>query len=433
MRCPISHSNFKSSQELRIRVLSRIAPLVLVFYAITYWCFHEIAAARVCFFAAIIATMPAIIPFLRSSVLALTNFLLLVGNVTAIMVGVSLGPYGLVLAPWCMMSYLIPLFIRNQKTTIFWWTFTSAALLVVSIQFFNDYHPSHFNLSLFYRWAMVSFFGLVIMAITLIRLSMETARRFQNNLAESEHSTKILLNSLIHDVNNSLSLIKFSEEMITAHKDHMENIPPLAVRSLSRGIEKALLLVRQVHDMQRVRLGVAKLNHEACCLKNLILETLEAMGHLIEAKKIQIRFSTEENGDPVWTNPGIIKIHILENIISNAIKFSYVGGEIKIKLDRVDDNYLIIIRDYGVGMAPAKSLPLPVDGAATSTLGTQGEVGTGLGMIIMKYFSDFIGVHIHTRSWLVEKDGEPVGTEFKIEIPILGKKDGVLEPQKSCF
>ncbi|MEI8026580.1 MAG: HAMP domain-containing sensor histidine kinase [Pseudomonadota bacterium] len=429
MRSPIRNATFKSIQELRIRVLGRIAPLLLMFYAITYWCFHENNAARVCFFASLVSTLPIFVPFLRNSVLALTNFLLFVGNITVLMVGVYLGPYGIVLAPWCIMPYVIPLIIRDRNTKLFWWTLTSVTLIPVSIHFLSDYNPSHFNVSTFYKWALVSFFGLIILSITLIKLSMEIAGRFQKNLIESEHSTKILLSCLIHDMNNSLSMIQFSEEMITAHKNQLQSLPAMAVTSLSRGIEKAFTLVRQVSDMHRIRAGLTALNRENCCLKDIISETLEAMRLMIEAKNLQITFSAEERGEQVWTNPGILKINILENIISNAIKFSHSGGEIKIKLDRIANSYWITIRDYGVGMETGKPLKREAGGGVLSTPGTQGEMGAGLGMSIMKYFSDFIGVHIHMRSWVVEKAGERPGTEFKIEIPILEKEEEAENPQ----
>ncbi len=392
-----------------------------MFYAITYWFFDEINAARFCFFASLFSTLPAFVPFLRNSVLGLTNFLLFVGNLTVFMVGLYLGPYGIVLAPWCIMPYVIPLIIRDQKTKIFWWSLTSITLIPVSIHFLNDYSPSHFNISTFYRWAVVSFLGLVVMSFTLIKLSIEIAGRFQKNLAESEHSTKILLSCLIHDMNNSLSLIQFSEEMITEKREQLKALPQVAISSLSRGIEKAFVLIKQVNDMHKIRAGLATLNREDCCLKDLISDTIEGMRLMAEAKNLQIKFTAEEKGEHVWTNPGILKINILENIISNAIKFSHPGGEIKIKLSRVGDSYGITIRDYGVGMESGKPLKKAASGAVQSTPGTRGEMGAGLGMIIMKYFSDFIGVQIQTRSWVVEKDGEPVGTEFKIDIPILEK------------
>ncbi len=257
---------------------------------------------------------------------------------------------------------------------------------------------------------------------------MEIAGRFQKNLMDSEHSTKILLSCLIHDMNNSLSLIQFSEEMITAHKDQLQSLPPVAISSLSRGIEKAFVLVKQVSDMHKIRAGIATLKRENCCLKDLISETIEAMRLMLEAKNLQVTFFAEERSAQVWTNPGILKINILENIISNAIKFSYSGGEIKMNLEHIGNSYWITIRDYGVGMETGKPLKREPSGAVQSTPGTRGETGAGLGMSIMKYFSDFIGVHIHSRSWVVEKDGEPVGTEFKIEVPILDKEE-VQKPQ----
>jgi signal transduction histidine kinase len=391
-------------------------------YAATYWAFEELGPARVCFWAALTYTLPIFIPYLRNSVLALTNFLLLVGNATVFMVGASLGPYGIVLVPWCIIPFVIPLLIRDQRTTIFWWTLTAGVMIAVSLHFLYEYQPPQFELSIFYRWATVSFLGLMGMSVMLIRLSMEIARRSQKSLADSEHCAKILLSSLTHDMNNSLSLIKFAEEMISDLSDKTKSekpLPPVAVNALSRGIEKAFVLVKQVQDMQNIRSGKAKLKREECSLNDLILETIEAMGMMTQAKKIQIKFTWDEPRALVQTNPGILKINILENIITNAIKFSYVGGEIRIHLLRLQGFYRITIRDFGVGMKTPDHLSAHGTTRVQSTLGTQGEIGAGLGMIIMKYFSDFIAIEVKSRSWLEAKDGEPTGTEFSIEIPIV--------------
>jgi signal transduction histidine kinase len=171
--------------------------------------------------------------------------------------------------------------------------------------------------------------------------------------------------------------------------------------------------------MQNIRSGKAKLKREECSLNDLILETIEAMGMMTQAKKIQIKFTWDEPRALVQINAGILKINILENIITNAIKFSYVGGEIRIHLLRLQGFYKITIRDFGVGMKTPDHLSAHGTTRVQSTLGTQGEIGAGLGMIIMKYFSDFIAIEVKSRSWLEAKEGEPTGTEFSIEIPIV--------------
>src|SRR5690606_12982437 len=74
--------------------------------------------------------------------------------------------------------------------------------------------------------------------------------------------------------------------------------------------------------------------------------------------------------------------HVLSNILSNAIKFSHHNSRIKISVTDQDENLEIKIRDYGVGIGK----DLLKKRFLQSTEGTEGETGSGFGMMIMSYF-----------------------------------------------
>lgn len=102
---------------------------------------------------------------------------------------------------------------------------------------------------------------------------------------------------------------------------------------------------------------------------------------------------------------------VLNNLISNAIKFTNFGGEIIVS-SRIDDNKIITsVKDNGVGMDDEQINNLFLLNKSFTTPGTPKEKGTGLGMILCR---DFINKNFG-KLWVSSKLGE--GTEFSFSLP----------------
>ncbi|MDD4741257.1 MAG: ATP-binding protein, partial [Bacteroidales bacterium] len=106
---------------------------------------------------------------------------------------------------------------------------------------------------------------------------------------------------------------------------------------------------------------------------------------------------------------------IIRNLLSNAIKFTYDFGVINITTF-FDPNYPAMLRlsiaDSGIGIAPEKIKTLFSLTETSSTSGTAGESGTGLGLILCKEFIDKNGGEIWVESTLGS------GSTFHLAIPI---------------
>ncbi len=104
--------------------------------------------------------------------------------------------------------------------------------------------------------------------------------------------------------------------------------------------------------------------------------------------------------------------NVLINLITNAYKYSYPKGKIEINYSKVDNNHQFSVVDYGVGIAKEYLKSFLVKGSNYSKQGTQGEKGTGLGLLICK---EFVQKH-HGKIWVTSV--EKVKTEFSFTIPI---------------
>ena len=117
------------------------------------------------------------------------------------------------------------------------------------------------------------------------------------------------------------------------------------------------------------------------------------------SKEIAVRFDQKEDIE-VFADPNMLQA-ILRNILSNAIKFTHRGGRINIDLKRIsDDKALVQISDTGVGIQKSKLKQLFDISDSYHTKGTENEMSTGLGLIMVKDF--------------VEKNGGSVSVESEL-------------------
>lgn len=103
---------------------------------------------------------------------------------------------------------------------------------------------------------------------------------------------------------------------------------------------------------------------------------------------------------------------MFRNLVSNAIKFSRMGGKVQIQGQRLLNHLQIRVSDHGIGMSQKVQQQLFQLGSKHTTLGTANEKGTGLGLLLCKEF-----VEKHKGSIQVDSQ-EGKGTTFTITLPV---------------
>lgn len=103
---------------------------------------------------------------------------------------------------------------------------------------------------------------------------------------------------------------------------------------------------------------------------------------------------------------------ILRNLINNAVKFTEVGGTITVSARYAPDNVVVAVRDTGVGIPPETLKGLFRIDRRTTTPGTRGEPGSGLGLLICRSLVDRLGGVLSVTSELGK------GTTFQFTVPL---------------
>ncbi len=146
---------------------------------------------------------------------------------------------------------------------------------------------------------------------------------------------------------------------------------------------------------------------------NNIREIIENQLALLESqiKNKEITIVKNYGDDLVFADSKMLDT-IIRNLVSNSIKFSRNGSKIYISTEKIDKDIIISIKDEGVGMSKEVQEKLFKINNLHTSLGVQGEKGTGLGLLICK---EFVDIH-KGEIWLESEPNK--GTTFFVKIPI---------------
>lgn len=165
------------------------------------------------------------------------------------------------------------------------------------------------------------------------------------------------------------------------------------VRLALRNGERLQHLINDLLDFSKLSAGKLELAPVPCCLNALIDEAISGNGPMAQEYRVTLR-----NGYgrplPVVLDP-LRMCQLLDNLISNAIKFSPAGGRVTISVERTGPDWLrLTVSDQGDGI-PAAFADRLFDRFAQAEHGTMRAVsGTGLGLAICKELVELMGGHI---------------------------------------
>lgn len=140
-----------------------------------------------------------------------------------------------------------------------------------------------------------------------------------------------------------------------------------------------------------------KLSLEEIDLVAMVNEVLSVFGFFSKNKNQQV-FHAATDDIRIQADPSHVRI-ILQNVVGNAIKFTPQNGIIEVFYTEAPGMHAVHIKDNGVGMSAEKLNKLfKVTGRAISEKGTDKEAGTGLGLMLIKQFTEENGGHMEVNS-----------------------------------
>jgi len=232
-----------------------------------------------------------------------------------------------------------------------------------------------------------------------------------NDELENANKNKDKFFSIIsHDLRSPLSGIMSLLDIIVTDYDSLEEDEKKEILlEAAKTSKSTFTLMENLLDWSRVQTGQISYEPQNISL-NLILVSIKNLYYQkFKEKEITINFECDTDCF-VFADSNMTEA-ILRNLISNAIKFTPNFGSINILFNEYENDILIKVKDTGVGMDQTQISKLFKIDMTHSTVGTSGERGTGLGLLLSKELIEKQGGKIWIESVVNE------GTTFYFTLP----------------
>lgn len=236
-------------------------------------------------------------------------------------------------------------------------------------------------------YQVVMVFGIVLVLFVAIFIFIfYTQIRRKNNQLNKANATKDRLFSIIaHDLRGPVgSMLGLSQIFVEEIEKGNLSLVEKHASMLHKSLNHTFGLLNNLLEWARSQLHGSEFNPCNLMLHKTVADIMELLSFRMDEKQLNFEIKVDDklqvNADEVMLKS------ILRNLISNAIKFSNTGGRIVVSAALNKGRIEVCVQDNGVGMTPAQQNGLFSLETNTSTVGTSGEKGTGLGLVLAKEF-----------------------------------------------
>ena len=243
------------------------------------------------------------------------------------------------------------------------------------------------------------------------KLAEQALKENEVRLSELNATKDKFFSIIAHDLRNPFNTIMGFSEILEDQiksKDY-GNIEEFATL-IKKSSDQVMDLLTNLLEWSRLQTGRIQLRPEYFEIGSFIDRIADLFNDTARQKKITISTEISNNGK-LFADRDMIDT-VIRNLISNAIKFTPSGGTITILTKQTQEEQIVVIQDNGIGIKQEAIAKLFRIDENHSTLGTQNEKGTGLGLLLCKEFIEMHGGKI----WVESELGK--GSTFSFSIPI---------------
>jgi signal transduction histidine kinase len=252
--------------------------------------------------------------------------------------------------------------------------------------------------------------------LLITRRQQREAETLRRQAEEANRMKTELMNIAVHDLKNPLGGIMLYADLV---KDAV-NEPGRAVRltqTIKDTAQGMFGLISNLLTRSRLEGNGMALQKERLDVALLVQGAVAHNTPQAQHKEQQLLYQ-EEPGCVADVDPDLLG-EAIENLVSNAIKFTPKGKRIWVAVGRTDDKICITVRDEGLGIRPDELGKLFVPFGRLSARPTGGESSNGLGLVIVKRI-----VELHGGTVTAESGGRHQGATFTATLPAAAPTGG---------
>lgn len=244
---------------------------------------------------------------------------------------------------------------------------------------------------------------------------LESERALREALVQAEAANKAkttFLANMSHDIRTPMNAVVGYASIADSHIEETERVKDCIQKILISG-EHLQGLINDVLDMSRIESGKETINLRKNSLLELLRNSLTMIQSQVENKRLGLSIDVNIKNETVWMDIAKMR-QVLANILSNAVKFTAVGGNIAIRITQEESlqknyaKYIFKFKDSGIGMSKdfIEKIFEPFEQERSPM--NSNVIGTGLGMAISKNL-------VEMMDGTIEVESEPKkGSEFTV-------------------
>jgi signal transduction histidine kinase len=238
-----------------------------------------------------------------------------------------------------------------------------------------------------------------------------TKKNFQ--LSKLNEQKNQFLGMAAHDLRNPLSIIlMYSDFLIEEAAEVLDDEQKEFLQIIHSSSDFMLKLIDDLLDVSKIESGKLELELESTDIIDFIEHNLALNRVIANKKQISIDFTHKKHTKPLLMIDRAKIDQVLNNLISNALKFSSPGSKVEVHMVKSDDEIVVSVEDHGQGIPEDEVHKLFKPFSKTSIQGTAGEKSTGLGLSISKRIIDGHGGKI----WVESKFGKGSTFSFSLNL-----------------
>jgi signal transduction histidine kinase/ligand-binding sensor domain-containing protein/AraC-like DNA-binding protein len=250
----------------------------------------------------------------------------------------------------------------------------------------------------------------LVIAFLIVSIIIYLALLYYINLLKQHHTEEKVrfFTNTAHDIRTSLTLIKAPVEELTR-----ENLSEPGRHYLNLAMEQARRLssvVTQLMDFQKIDIGKGQLSFTMCDLVRFVKERIQMFDSFAKSKDVELTFNVNQLEYITAIDETMIE-KVIDNLISNAIKYSHHDSVIQIVLNCTESKWTLEVTDHGIGISKKAQQQLFKEFYRGENAINSKIVGSGIGLLLVKKYVAFHGGQISYTSQ------ENVGTTFQVVIP----------------
>ena len=218
-----------------------------------------------------------------------------------------------------------------------------------------------------------------------------------------------------HELNTPSGIIKWDLELLE-QEGYFASLPQKArpfIEDIYRSNERMINLVKDLLSVSRITQGSVHEKVEHVGIYQVIYDLIEQQKGIAAQRSVTLDMRVDQALAPVLVGPKEFRL-VMQNLIANAVKYSYAQGVVRVAAERVDGHIQISVSDQGMGIPREEQHKIFSKFFRASNVKSADVEGTGLGLFIVKSYIEQWGGTIRFES------EENKGTTFFVILKLGG-------------